>query len=515
MKKNNWNSPATLLKDEALSQKLLKKWFWLYFFWYLMAPLGYLVRLFISNSPNVSVADFWVMYSIISLITFLYTYNDLWLTESLQYFLPRFYIKKEYNNIKTVVRVSLATQIFTWIFISIFLRFWSERLAIHYFQSENAALILKYFCIYFIGNNIFQVLQTTFNAFQKTFEYEFVDFIRWWAIFFFTVFCFFTGRGTIEWYSLNWVIWIAAGIIVALILYKKYRKELMKWNFTRDTPMLKTYTKYALWAFIWTSISTLFWQIIQQMVLFFLGPSDAWYYSNFLSLFYIWTLLLWPIMYLIFPIVSELIEKKNNEKLSLLYSFFYNYFSIAILSFSTILIVLGPEIATALFWKSYMTSWELLIFSWGFLIFSLLSTFNYSVLAWMWKVKERVYITWIAAILTVITTYIGIKLWNINGAGIAFWLSNFYTWFLSLYLLKKENFSLTFNQSFILKNCFLFLTLWLLLHFTKWTIFNIDWNRRYMILTLIWVSLAFYICIWIFNIGTLKKLGSEIKNLKG
>jgi O-antigen/teichoic acid export membrane protein len=64
------------------------------------------------------------------------------------------------------------------------------------------------------------------------------------------------------------------------------------------------------------------------------------------------------------------------------------------LSFSTILIVLGPEIATALFWKSYITSWELLIFSWGFLIFSLLSTFNYSVLAWMWKVKERVYITW-------------------------------------------------------------------------------------------------------------------------
>jgi O-antigen/teichoic acid export membrane protein len=185
------------------------------------------------------------------------------------------------------------------------------------------------------------------------------------------------------------------------------------------------------------------------------------------------------------------------------------------LSFSTILIVLGPEIATALFWKSYVTSWELLIFSWGFLIFSLLSTFNYSVLAWMWKVKERVYITWIAAILTVITTYIGIKLWNINGAGIAFWLSNFYTWFLSLYLLKKENFSLTFNRSFILKNCFLFLTLWLLLYFTKWTIFNIDWNRRYMILTLIWVSLAFYICIWIFNIGTLKKLGSEIKNLKG
>jgi hypothetical protein len=67
-----------LLSDETLSKKLIQRWFWLYFFWYLTAPLWYFVRLFISNSPEVSVADFWVMYSIVSLITFLYTYNDLW-----------------------------------------------------------------------------------------------------------------------------------------------------------------------------------------------------------------------------------------------------------------------------------------------------------------------------------------------------------------------------------------------------------------------------------------------------
>ena len=75
------------------------------FFSYISVPFGYLTRLLISNSPDVSVADFWVMYSIISLVTFLYTYNDLWLTESLHFFLPRFYIKKEFNNIKTIIRI--------------------------------------------------------------------------------------------------------------------------------------------------------------------------------------------------------------------------------------------------------------------------------------------------------------------------------------------------------------------------------------------------------------------------
>ena len=144
MKKN-----IDLLADETLSQKLIKKWFRLYFFSYLAVPFGYITRLLISNSPDVSVADFWVMYSIISLVTFLSTYNDLGLTESLRFFLPRFYLKKEYNNIKTTIRLSLWIQLFTSLIIASALWFWNEWLSIHYFKNEHAGIILKYFCVYF------------------------------------------------------------------------------------------------------------------------------------------------------------------------------------------------------------------------------------------------------------------------------------------------------------------------------------------------------------------------------
>ena len=54
-------------------------------------------------------------------------------------------------------------------------------------------------------------------------------------------------------------------------------------------------------------------------------------------------------MSLIFPIVAEVMEKKDEKKLNLLISFFYSYFSVLTLSFIALLIVLGPEIATVLF----------------------------------------------------------------------------------------------------------------------------------------------------------------------
>ena len=509
MKKN-----IELLADETLSQKLIKKWFRLYFFGYLAAPLGYIIRLLISNSPDVSVADFGVMYSIISLVTFLWTYNDLWLTESLRFFLPRFYLKKEYNNIKTTIRLSLWTQLFTSLIIAACLRFWNEWLSVHYFKNEHAGIILKYFCVYFTLTNILQVFQSIFISFQKTFENQLTSFVQLMTTFLFVLFCFFSWRGNIERYSIGWILGFVVWIIVAYLLYRKYRKSLMQWIFKIEKNVLNKYVKYALWSFMWSSVTSLFWQIIQQMVLYFIWADNAWYYSNFLSLFNIWIVLIGPIMWLIFPLVSELIEKEDKHKLWLLYSFFYNYFSIFILSFSTLYVVLWPEISITLFGKQYLTSGVLLSQVWIFLFFYLLSWYNYSVLAGIWKVKERVYITWISCVLTIITAYILINLYGIYGAWLAYWISFIYVWWWSWLLLKKEGYSLRFDWMFIIRNILIFIVLWIGISLWKDQIIDIDWNRWYMIGRLVIIWLAFYCIIGLGNIWMVKKLKGEILNLK-
>ena len=488
-----------LLEDENLGQKLIKKGFWLYLFSYLVAPAGYLVRLLISNSPEVSVEEVWILYSIISLVSFLNVYNDLGLTESLQYFLPKFWIRKEYNHIKTTIWLSLGAQMLTSLLIVWGLLVGNQWLANNYFHSQQAETILQYFCIYFLGINLFQTLQSIFIAFQKTFDYQVIDFVKMWSIVWFTAFCFFSGRQSIERYSLNWLIGLGIWLLLGGIIYfRKYRSPLMQGNFERDKPMLKDYSRYALWAFIWANVGNLFGQIIQQMVIYFLGAEAAGYYANFLSLFLIGNVVIGPIIWLIFPIISELIEKNDEKKIWYLFSIFYSYFSIFVLSLAIFFTILGPEIAITLFWEKYKISGHLLSLGWFFLLFNLLSSFNFSVLSGLGKIKERITIFAIASIITVIITFIGIKWLWLYGAVLCFWISHLMLWLLSFpYIFRLNHFPLQWK--FILKNILILFLLWGGLYVFKIT-FNLWGDERFFeILKLIFIFITYYISLIIFN----------------
>ena len=428
-----------LLEDENLGQKLIKKGFWLYLFSYLVAPAGYLVRLLISNSPEVSVEEVWILYSIISLVSFLNVYNDLGLTESLQYFLPKFWIRKEYNHIKTSIWLSLGAQMLTSLFIVWGLLLGNERLANNYFHSEQAETILQYFCIYFLGINLFQTLQSIFIAFQKTFDYQVIDFVKMRSIVWFTAFCFFSGRQSIERYSLNWLIGLGIWLVLGSIIYfRKYRTPLMQGNFERDKPMLKDYSRYALWAFIWANVGNLFGQIIQQMVIYFLGAEAAGYYANFLSLFLIGNLLFAPIMTLLFPLVSELIEKKDHQKVWILCSFFYSYLSIEILIFSAFMMLFSREITTLLFWEKFLASGELLWWFSLFQIFGIFAGFNFSLLAGLGKNFVKVISRWISVVVVVLLGLYWLKEYWLWFAGLIYILGNLILWLSSLYFVLQE-----------------------------------------------------------------------------
>ncbi len=147
-----------------------------------------------------------VLYSVVGLISLLSIYNDLGLTESLQYFIPRYWIKKQYNYIKTSIYLSLFIQISTGILLALILWIAAPRLATHYFHSPEAVSILKYFCFYFLGINLFQVLQSIFYSFQNTFAYQFVDFVRMWSILGFTVLFWLGNKVSIQRYSLSWIL---------------------------------------------------------------------------------------------------------------------------------------------------------------------------------------------------------------------------------------------------------------------------------------------------------------------
>ena len=54
-------------------------------------------------SRELSVEDIGLFYSIMGLITIISAYNDLGLTEALQYYLPHYFIDKEFSKAKTII----------------------------------------------------------------------------------------------------------------------------------------------------------------------------------------------------------------------------------------------------------------------------------------------------------------------------------------------------------------------------------------------------------------------------
>lgn len=107
----------TLLQDQPLGQKLIKKGFWLYFFMLLTAPVGYIIKVLVSNT--LSVEDVGIFYSVFGLMMLFSSYHDLGLTEALQYYLPKYWIHKEYDKYKTILYITILAQIITGVVVSL------------------------------------------------------------------------------------------------------------------------------------------------------------------------------------------------------------------------------------------------------------------------------------------------------------------------------------------------------------------------------------------------------------
>jgi len=510
--RSNWDSDE-LLKDEPLGQKLLKKGFWLYFFTFFIGSSSYFTRVIISN--DLSLMNVGLFYSVLWFVVILSSYNDLWFTNSLQYFLPKFWINKKVDRIKLVIFSSFFLQLVTGIIIGLLLFFCSDRLAIHYFHSVEVVPLLKIMSIYFFVVNFSQLFIAIFASFQDVFYQKLIEFIKVWWVFLFTIVILFMGVGDLVSYGIVWILSLFIAVIVGFfVVMKKYKPSLLHWKLVWNSSVMKKYMKYALVAFIWTNAWVLLWQIDQQMILYFLWWEQAWYYTNYLSL----TMLVWvivgPLLTFVFPLVSELVSKKSWKEVWNLQNFLYKYFSVFALSFGILLVALWPEIATVMFGLKFKYSGELLLYSWLFVIFWTLFWLNFSIMSGLWKNKERVWVVIIAASVNIILNYLLIpKIWLIWGiiSTVLWWVLMFFMSFRVINRIKK----IKFDWSFLSKNLVLSSCLWFFIHLIKDTFFVLENAFRYRnILVLIWIGFLFYLILVFVNWKEVSILKNEIKKIR-
>ena len=445
-------------QHKTLSEKFIKKWFWLYLFSFIIAPIWYIIKIILSG--NLQVEELWIIYWIISLVTIIWAFNDFWLTESLKHFIPIYSQEKKYNKIKSILFYSFLIQIITSIIIASIFYFWSNFIALNYFKSINASNILKIFSLFFIWINIFQLITTFLLSVQNTFYTKLVDLVRISFSFIFILLFTIFDIWNIIIYSWWWIIWLYIWILFWIFIFfiKYYKKYFSKVDIIFSKKLfLKTF-KYAIFIFLWAQAWTILSQIDMQMIIYLLWSIDTWYYTVYLSIIWIPFLVITPIFQFLLPVFSELHWKKQENKIISLKQDLSKNFIIIWLFIIWFFFVFSEVISVILFWENYIKSWVILKYSILFLIFNFLLQINFNILAWIWRVKERVKIISLAIIFNFILNIILLKYIWVYWAALATWLWWTLIWFLSERYLGKR-YKIDYNFWNIIKNILIFWTL--------------------------------------------------------
>lgn len=424
--------------EEPLKWKLLRNWFWLYFFWFLAAPAGYLIKILIAR--EISVEEIWILYSVLSIIGIISTYNDLWLTEALQYYLPHYLIDKKYNEAKTIIVFTWIMQFVSGILIGSILFFAAPYIADTYFHSPIATTILRLFCIYFLVNNLFQVLQSIFIATQKVKRSQWMEVVRVWTIVLWTTLLLTANYLTLKSFTFAWIGWLFAAIMVWYIgISMHFWKNILKSKIQLHKDTLLKQRKYGFWVMLWIGAWMLFWQINQLLAQYRLWSKVSWYRSYYLSFYSILYVFTWPLINYLFPLLNELYKKKSYDKVKYLYSLLIR----GVIGFSLVASIwayfFAEPVAILLFWEQFAYVWTMFKHFTPFIFTIPLIGILYQDIASRGFVKERFYSIILALAFNILASWWFVK--SYQAIWLVYWqaVGNLILVMVGIYYYKKFN----------------------------------------------------------------------------
>ena len=399
MTKDDEKNP--LLSEENLKSKLTRNGLIMYFLAFVAAPAGYIMKILLAQ--NIWVEDIGLFYSVLGLIVIISAYNDLGLTEALQYFLPHYLIDKQYSKAKTIIIFTFLVQLASAILVWAALLFLSGFLANNYFHSDRVIPLLIIFSCYFLILNFAQVIQSIFLATQNLAWNQIIEIVRLWSVVFLILSGFVVNLNSL---AIAWVFWAGLSVLIGWIFLAKKFWWLFKYHISWDKNLLKLQSKYALGVLIWTSVWTLLGQINQQLAIIYFWQAAAAQWAYYLSFFTIISIFTGPIISYLFPLLNELYKKNDKEKINLI----YKYLTIGVIIFWGVWAVLwyffAVPVAIMLFWENFRQAWEMFkIFS-PFIFLVPLTWILFQISASLWLIKERIYWLSLSLIWNILFFYI-------------------------------------------------------------------------------------------------------------
>lgn len=487
-----------------------KKNFYIYYIMsFMIIPLGFFLR--ILYSKTLSITEFGLIYSIIGFFTFISAFVQFGLTQSLQYYIPKFYLKKKFDDIRNSLFMSISF-VFSLVLVCLVLIFmFKSFLATNYFKSDLFSDYIFIFFIFFLGNNLLNIISYYYVSMEKVIYSQLLYFFQNSFILIFSFLFFWFGFENL--FGFYVLAWFGFPFLMALfyfvLLYFKYPFLFEKLPIF-DFSLFKKLLNYGFFGILSTFGNIILSQIDIILITYFLSLEAVAIYSNALAVVNILFLVTVPVSILFLGEVSKLKESKNIKQVKFYLDKLYNYGFFLLIPCIFIFYKFSGLILGLIFSKSFVSGSEILSILVCFCIFKIFFQYNINFLNGFGLIKLSTKIILFVAFLNFLLDLLLINLFGLNGVAFATGFGWFLIFILTFYYLK-EKLNWSVNVIYYLKVLFLnIIFVFLFFLFKNYLFFSNFYLNSFLVITLsfsIYFVLGYFMNIWCFGeiLGLLPK----------
>jgi O-antigen/teichoic acid export membrane protein len=401
----------------------------------LAAFLGYLVRVILAK--NLSMEEFGLFYAVFAFLGLIGVFKSLGFDKALARFIPEFVHKKEDNFIKSSIIYVAAIQFVTNSVIIVAVYLLSDFLAVNYFQSAQASIVLILMAIAFFLDSFSQVLKFVFQGFKKMSYFSGIDLIRMVLIIAIVLIGFRLNYGLLSPISAYIIAPVILLVIFSWILVKKVFPKFFKSEFSVNRKLIRRISKYSIFVLA-TSVG--------GVILYYTDVLTLTYFTDLkiVALYSVALPTAKVLMYfpraiggILLPLTTELWVKKKLEILKAGVESLYKYSVILIVPLVFMMFSFTEILINVLYGNAYIpasNTMKILVIG---MIFGILYGVNINFFAGIGKPQITSKIVYIAAIFNLITNLVLIPIIGIIGAAIATTLSYFIMMLIGLIEIRK------------------------------------------------------------------------------
>ncbi|MGV8171828.1 MAG: flippase [Candidatus Woesearchaeota archaeon] len=394
---------------------------------------GYLLRMLLAR--KLSVADFGLFYSVMTVFLFISYIVDAGLGYSLSRKIVEFRVKKKDGLINGLIMSVASIQFIITLVIGAVLILLHNFLSLHYFHA-NASVLIFLGAAWIIFTPIIAAYTGIFYGFQKP-EYSiFLEATKSFLVLLTAFILILAGYD----YLSPAIAYLLTNILLVLIFYylaKKVYSEFKPYSFRYDKQIATQTFNFGLIV----GVSNFVWLIVLQidtlLITYFMGTESVGIYQIAVTIAYLLLYFATSLSSVLYPLVNELNFKNERDTIVNGLNLVYKYLFIVLLPVVVIIFSFPDILINILFTSKYLGAvWPLKILA-LFTIFCSITLINNLVLTSLGKPKRVLLIVLVVAILNTILNFVTIPLFGLMGAACSTLFSFMIAAVLSSYELKK------------------------------------------------------------------------------